>query len=203
MKIFCIGLSRSGAMTLNKALEILGYRSLFVLDYEQLEDHLTEYDAFTHTPLAAIYKELDGRFPNSKFILNLRERESWLNSVERQWKATNTNDLSEPGRQIRLRVYGIDHFDRNALGSAYDQHLDNASQHFKDRDQSLLFLDICGGEGFEKLCPFLGKPIPSEPFPHQNSARDTFERPSRKAKQFLIRYLKAHKIKQWLRKFLR
>jgi len=203
MKIFGIGLSRSGAMTLNKALEALGYRSLFVLDYEQLECNLTEYDAFTHTPLAAIYKELDGRFPHSKFILNIREREGWLRSVERQWETIDTNDLSEFSRQIRLRVYGIDHFDRNALGRAYDQHVDNVSQHFKDRDQSLLLFDICGGEGFEKLCPFLGKPIPTQPFPHHNSARDTFERPSQKIKQFLIRHLKARKIKQWLACILR
>jgi len=190
-------------MTLNKALEILGYRSLFVLDYEQLEDQLAEYDAFTHTPLAVIYKELDVRFPNSKFILNIRERESWLHSIERQWEATNTNDLSEPGRQIRLRVYGTDRFDRKTLERVYDQHLDKVSQYFKDRDQSLLLIDICGGEGFEKLCPFLGKSVPSQSFPHQNSARDTFERPAQKVKQFLIRHLKARKIMQWLKRMIR
>jgi len=203
MKIFCIGLSRSGAMTLNKALQILGYRSLFVLDYEHLEDNLLEYDTFTHTPLAAVYRELDSRFPDSKFILNIRERESWLGSLERQWKTVNLNDLSEAGRKIRLSVYGTDQFDREALGRAYDQHLDSVSQYFKNRDQSLLILDVCGGEGFEKLCPFLGRSIPSQPFPHQNSARDTFDRPSQKLKQFLIRHLKARKIKQWLMRILR
>ncbi len=198
MKIFCIGLSRSGSMTLNKALELLGYRSLFVLDYKQLEDNLSEYDAFTHTPLAAIYKELDNRFPNSKFILNIRERESWLRSVKRQWEATHSNDSEEGGREIRLRVYGTDKFDHDTLGRAYDQHREDVSQHFKDRNQSLLILDVCGGEGFEKLCPFLGKSIPSHQFPHQNSALDTFERPSQKIRQFLIRHLKARKIKQFL-----
>lgn len=198
MKIFCIGLSRSGAMTLNEALMILGYRSLFVLDYEQLEDNLSKFDAFTHTPLAAIYKELDCRFPNSKFILNIRERESWLSSLEKQWNAANSIDLPDIGREIRQRVYGTDQFNRETLSRTYDQHFDDVSQHFKNRDQSLLILNVCGGEGFEKLCPFLDKSIPPQPFPHQNSARDTFEQPSQKFKRFLIRHLKARKIKQLL-----
>jgi sulfotransferase family protein len=202
MKIFCIGLSRSGAMTLNEALNILGYRSLFVMTYEHLEENLSKYDAFTHTPLAAIYRELDRRFPNSKFILNIRERENWLRSLERQWQAADSTGISEAGLEIRQRVYGTDQFNRETFARVYDQHLDGVSRYFKGRDQSLLRLDICAGEGFEILCPFLGKPIPSQPFPHQNSARSTFERPTQGFKRLLIRYLKARKIKQFLKSIL-
>jgi 3'(2'), 5'-bisphosphate nucleotidase len=35
----------------------------------------------------------------------------------------------------------------------------------------LLVLDITAGEGWEKLCPFLGKPIPDIPFPKANVTR--------------------------------
>jgi len=202
MKIFCIGLSRSGAMTLNEALEILGYRSLFVKSFEHLEENVSQYDAFTHTPLAAIYKELDSRFPDSKFILNIRDRESWLRSLEKQWSAKGST-VSDSEREIRRRVYGSDQFDQTILGRAYDQHLEEVSQHFKDRVQTLLILDVCGGEGFEKLCPFLGKSIHSQPFPCRNTATETFERPVQKFKQFLIRYLKAREIKQFLKRILR
>ena len=80
MKVFGIGLSRSGSMALNSALKILGYRSLFVLTDTQFEKSLSNYDAFTHVPLAVMYKELDRRFPDSKFILNVRDPESWLQS---------------------------------------------------------------------------------------------------------------------------
>ena len=185
-------------MTLNDALAVLGYRSLFVLNYEHLEENLLKYDAFTHTPLASIYKDLDNRFPNSKFILNIRERESWLRAIERQWSAKGTT-LVEKEREIRLRTYGTAQFSREILEQVYNQHLEEVSRYFKDRNESLLVLDVCAGEGFEKMCPFLGEAIPPAPFPHKNSARDTFERPAQKLKRFLIRYLKARRIKQFLK----
>jgi hypothetical protein len=34
--------------------------------------------------------------------------------------------------------------------------------------ERLLVMDIAAGEGWEKLCPFLGVPIPPEPFPVAN-----------------------------------
>jgi hypothetical protein len=35
----------------------------------------------------------------------------------------------------------------------------------------LLVIDICAREGWETLCPFVGKPIPDAPFPHVNRSR--------------------------------
>jgi hypothetical protein len=32
----------------------------------------------------------------------------------------------------------------------------------------LLVMDICGGEGWEKLCPFLNQPTPEVAFPRRN-----------------------------------
>jgi len=41
--------------------------------------------------------------------------------------------------------------------------------YFKDRPDDLLIIDICSGEGFEKLAPFLGRPLPAQPFPHKGN----------------------------------
>jgi hypothetical protein len=203
MKIFGIGLSRSGSMTLNKALKILGYRSLFVLTYEQLEKNLLRYDAFTHTPLATVYRELDCRFPDSRFILNVRDQESWLRSCEKWWAATES--AGKPGKATRennRRTYGTDRFDREIFRGVYDRHLNDVSRHFADREHALLTVDICGGEGFEKLCPFLGKPVPKQPFPLENTARATIERPSFMLKRFLARHTKAGEVKRFLMRSL-
>ena len=43
-------------------------------------------------------------------------------------------------------------------------------EYFKDRPGDLLVMNICEGEGWEKLCPFLGVPIPNEPFPNVNKS---------------------------------
>ena len=33
-------------------------------------------------------------------------------------------------------------------------------------------MDLAAGDGWSKLCPFLGKPVPDAPFPHLNRAED-------------------------------
>lgn len=202
MKVFGIGLSRSGSMALNKALRILGYRSLFVLTYAQLEKNLMKYDAFTHVPLATMYRELDSRFPDSKFILNVRDQESWLRSCEKWWAVTESARKTGIAREIPLRTYGTDRFDREIFRRVYDRHLNDVTRHFAGRERSLLILDICGGEGFEKLCPFLGKSVPTQPFPHENSARATFERRWYRLKRYLVQHTKAREVKRFLMRSL-
>ncbi len=197
MKVFGIGLSRSGSMALNTALKTLGYRSLFVLTYEQLEKNLLKYDAFTHVPLATMYRELDRRFPDSKFILNVRDQESWLQSCEKWWAVTKSARKGF-AREIPLRIYGTDRFDREIFRSVYDRHLNDVSRHFAGREHALLILDICGGEGFEKLCPFLGKPVPTQPFPHDNSASATFENRFYMLKGFVVQHTKVREVKRFL-----
>ena len=41
--------------------------------------------------------------------------------------------------------------------------------YFAGRPDDLLVLDVVGGEGWEKLCPFLGLEPPAEAFPHFNA----------------------------------
>ena len=38
----------------------------------------------------------------------------------------------------------------------------------KNRPNDLLVMNICDGEGWEVLCPFLNKPIPNVIFPKKN-----------------------------------
>ncbi len=45
-------------------------------------------------------------------------------------------------------------------------------EYFKGRPDDLLILDICGGDGWEKLCNFLSLPIPSVDFPFENAKSD-------------------------------
>jgi hypothetical protein len=44
--------------------------------------------------------------------------------------------------------------------------LRDVQEYFKDRPADLLVMNICAGEGWEKLCPFLNRDaIPSRDFP--------------------------------------
>lgn len=193
-KIFGIGLSRTGSQTLTDVLQTLGFRSHFVKYHDDLDDLLSRFDALTHLPLVEKFVDLDERFPNSRFILTVRDREDWLQSCEYRISLAAKHAAPESLAMLH-RIYGSETFDRDLYSDAYDQYVARVKQYFSGRDQSLLILDLCGGEGFEKLCPFLGVDVPPEPFPYnKKNSRIELEKPLQKAKRFLIKHFQVKRV---------
>jgi len=69
---------------------------------------------------------------------------------------------------ISACVYGTIDFSPERFVYVYETHVRNVRHYFADRPDDLLILDICGGEAWDELCPFLGLSAPVEPFPHLN-----------------------------------
>ena len=177
MKIFALALHRSGSMSMNEALEILGFRSLFTKSIPELYEGLDHYDAFTHDAVLAEYKELDARHPGSKFVFLRREKESWIDTCRR---FPNLEPGNEPGALARVmlhKVYRSIAFDEAIYRQVYDDIIADVSDHFADRPDDLLWMSIVDGDGWETVCDFLDKPIPSKPFPVKNTARQTYLSP--------------------------
>jgi sulfotransferase family protein len=65
-------------------------------------------------------------------------------------------------------LYGAFDFDREIFSQAYQKHEADVLQHFASRPEKLLRIRICEGEGWDKVCGFLGKDIPDVPFPHKH-----------------------------------
>lgn len=174
MKIFGIGLSRTGTTSLSKAFALLGYDLIHYPSEEQLHD-LGPAIGACDLPVARFYKDLDKRYPGSKFIYTVREKESWLKSIKRHMDAKPYATLNEWGKKNRDAVYEWTYFDRNNYLKNYDEHDKDIREYFDGREEDLLEIDICSGEGWEKMLPFLekmGLPLPSNiediPFPHSN-----------------------------------
>ena len=183
-KVFGIGLSRTGTRSLDAALNRVGIRSKWYpsdpTTYRELATGkfeltvLKQYDALTDTPVVPFFPQFDRIYAGSKFILTVREKELWLRSCEEHWTQfgfTGPEPRNAPyWRQfacfIDLRVYGCHNFNRERFSFVYDRHLQEVQRYFQDRAQSLLILDICAGEGWESLCPFLDCAVPDIPFPH-------------------------------------
>jgi hypothetical protein len=70
---------------------------------------------------------------------------------------------------IRELVYGSFEFDADRWRRSYEAHAEAVRQYFADRPDDLLEMDITAGDGWDVLCPFLGMPSPTIPFPHVNS----------------------------------
>jgi hypothetical protein len=182
-KVFGVGLSKTGTSSLTEALERLGIRSIhYPHDARTLQELragdyrlsiLREYQAVLDIPVAPFYAQLDHAWPGSRFILTVREREAWLRSCEVHWRLLmqwweNFPDFKRAHEFVSACTYGTIAFSRERFGWVYDTHLRNVRAYFAERPDDFLEMDICGGEGWERLCPFLGMEAPGAPFPHAN-----------------------------------
>lgn len=177
MKILGIGLGRTGTTSLARALQVLGFKTKhcpeFYLDDEGKliisPEDLREFEALTDEPTILVFKEVDRDYPGSKFILTVREMESWLRSIVNNGNAMREWRQKDPAVPVlHEALYGNSTFDRDVYSEAHRQHVVAMSEYFANRPQDLLIMDICAGDGWEKLCPFLGRPIPDRKFPSLN-----------------------------------
>jgi hypothetical protein len=186
-KIFGLGLSRTGTKSLTDALGILGFNvAHYPNDRTTLQELksnncsfsiLQHVDGITDITVAPFYPELDTLFPGSKFILTIRDRASWLTALEKHWNFASQLPASaaessnwavnlEITRLLKMAVFGSYEFDRNHMGDIYNLYTQGVIRYFLSRPQDLLVIDICGGDGWEKLCPFLGCAVVEQPFPY-------------------------------------
>ncbi len=185
MKIFCIGLSKTGTRSLHEALQILGYRSVHwggpdlqtavqrgpairaaveaaLRDGRPLLDDLDEADAYSDIlALSTSFAVLDEQYPSSRFILTVRRLEDWLESRRRHVEANVARRARDEYEGSFLTV------DIEGWTTELTEHERRVRDHFEGRPEALLVMDIVAGDGWEPLCAFLGVPIPNEPFPQR------------------------------------
>lgn len=175
MKVFCIGLSKTGTHSLCAALTLLGLDTVhwyatkhafrytdagLDIDWALFEQH----DAFADTPIARIYPALDARYPDARFILTRRDPERWLRSFADQFAE---RDLDPFSARLHQELYGTRRFDPALCRAAYTRHTEAVLDHFAGRPDALLVLDIDASNGWPALCAFLDRPVPAAPFPHR------------------------------------
>ena len=174
-KVFCIGGPKTGTTSLAHALRLVGFRHKtwdreLWLRYKQGD--LAEvfrvadvFDSFDDGPWNNddLYVELDNRFPGSKFILTDREPVSWIRSHESHFTA----------RQLQLKPYRLwrrrySEAEKREKIQRFQERNERIRRYFEGRPGVLLEMNVCAGEGWEKLCPFLGVISPTSPFPAKN-----------------------------------
>lgn len=166
VKVFGIGLSRTGTTSLTMALIEMGYDAKHYPKALSIMKEAENHDALTDISVIPAYKDLSRKYPNAKFILTTRKIDSWLASCKAHWRKKNRLEGSM-ANLIRRAVYGTASFDPDLFSQAYSAHMKDVTNFFSgDQKDRLLIMDICAGEDYEKLCPFLGKPMIKGKFPH-------------------------------------
>lgn len=164
-----IGLGRTGTTTLCNALTILGYSNVI---HNPTFEQLRTASGGSDNGVTIYYKYLDYKFPKSKFVLTMRDLDSWLPSIKyiTDKFPVQTIDEDEPIKR-RMLLYDTVVFDRDLFIKAYFKHIDSVRAYFRSRPHDLLEIDITKGDGWEKLCPFLELPVPTADFPHLNKRK--------------------------------
>jgi hypothetical protein len=128
------------------------------------------FDAFTDSPVARMYKELDDAYPGSKFVLTVRPLDEWMASVRRMRMSFQLLTALPKVRQLARDLCGTASFSDDAtLAQAFIDHGRRVREYFGRRlGKDLLVLDVSAADAWERLCAFLGQEKPSHPFPHFN-----------------------------------
>ncbi|KAJ9615128.1 hypothetical protein H2200_001202 [Cladophialophora chaetospira] len=220
MQVLCLGYSRTGTLTMQKALEVLGIPTYH---FSSMYDNVREGDLWmkaldakfdgkgeipgkdfwdgllghvggvTDAPCNLFARELMVAYPDAKVVLVEREMESWYRSWMDFCKSSYSPIISALGRLDpywagRITALGglvtriesghaVD-IDQAKVRSkdAYKHHYRDVRELIGGRESRLLNFDL--KQGWKPLCDFLGKPVPNEPFPHENdkeSNRKGFE----------------------------
>jgi len=185
-KVFCIGRNKTGTTSLKTALSDLGYRVGDQRRAERLIEHyrdrdfqpIIEYcrtaDAFQDVPfsLPFTYVVLDQAFPESKFILSVRDPDDWYESyVRHQKQVVGTDELPTP-EELKAHsyvwegwLYDIkrwtgraedEFYDEDTLKENFARYNRNVKDYFGFKD-NLLTIDVADDEAYHRLCDFLGE----------------------------------------------
>lgn len=180
-KIICVGFQKTGTSSVDVALRRLGFQvgnASGVIARTQnwasetLDDDIVQktlgvldsVDAIQDSPCAFVYPALDIAYPGSKFILTMRDTDSWLKSYR--------NFFPDKNNGLRKWMYGVDRFSghKDHYRQVFNQKNAETIDYFKHRPDDFLVLDLAAGDGWLELVSFLGKDI-LKPFPHANKAK--------------------------------
>jgi Sulfotransferase domain len=183
-RIFGIGMHKTATTSLARALEVLGYDTAHWKNahwakaiWEEMKARgssptLERSYALCDLPIPLLFRELDAAYPESKFILTLRTEDSWIESVRTHWSDKNPWraqwDTDPFTHRIHRELYSGIRFNEPVMRERFRRHNADVLEHFKDRPQNLLVMNMSAGAGWYELCGFLRRVIPDGPYPREN-----------------------------------
>ena len=195
LAILGAGFGRTGTLSLKAALETLGFAPCYhMVEVARHPEHaavwagarrgervdwrsfFAGYAAAVDWPAAAFWRELTSTFPLARVILTVRDSAAWYASFHATIVERSAG-LAPPGDSPLRAIYDLTQelildgvfggraADEDHARAVYDAHISTVCESVPR--ERLLVYDVAAG--WEPLCAFLERPIPSEPFPHLNT----------------------------------
>ncbi len=198
MKVIGAGFMRTGTLSTQAALRILGFPCYHMREVPKTPGHLDAWMALVrderpmdwHTlfrgfeatvdmPACWYYRELMEAFPDAVVVLNVRDPERWYQSLMTlvgfldKMRALRfipkLRRFLDFGEALFGRVFGDDRSKEHCI-RVFNAH--NEAVRAAVPPERLLVFEVKDGWG--PLCAFLGRDVPEGPFPHLNEGDGTF-----------------------------
>ncbi len=211
-KVFCIGAGKTGTTSLEKLFTQFGFKMgnqptaevlsrdwLMNTSAERIIRYCYTADAFQDAPFGYpnLYNELDKAFPNSKFILTVRNSaEEWFNSLVRfhakkfssdPLRPPNDQDLSNAtyrykgymfeSYQFVYGKYNIPLYDKQSYKENYLKNNEEKRNYFKNRPNDFIEINLSIQDDFQRLCEFLNIETNIAGFPWENKTQPSQPQP--------------------------
>jgi hypothetical protein len=189
LKVVGTGLGRTGTKSMQTALGMLGFGPCHHMvevfadpgsmqwwvdaaegrpDWDLI---FKNYQSVVDYPGAAHWKALVDFYPNAKVLHTVRDPDKWWESTQATIFAPGgpTSGAMEglPGKFFGSLLGSVrEHFpDRAYMTDYFRRHTEEVTAYVAP--ERLLVYEV--GEGWDRLCAFLGVPVPVEPYPSENS----------------------------------
>ena len=202
LKVVGAGFGRTGTLSMKMALEQLGFGPCYHMFevFEHGHMHMWQeiadggapdwdmvFDGYAATvdwPACNFYADLAVRYPEAKILLTRRPAEDWYRSCINtifvgmiNGPAPDAPDESKAMMRmvttlIAENTFGGDLTDKENAIRVYEAH----NQQVIDTVPADRLLVYETGEGWARLCDFLGVPVPDTPFPKSNTTQEFKER---------------------------
>lgn len=210
LEVICLGYSRTGTLSMHKALTVLGYPSPY--HFSSIYENPREADmwmeainfkyhgtgntrpdkaffdamlghcgAVSDIPCILFWHELLTFYPDAKVVLVQRDEDSWYASWMKFCESAYATPLYllarlDPSFLRRVTTIG---YASVHIAAGFAETRDQARVRSRDAYRHYYadvraavpverLLDFQLRDGWAPLCDFLGKPVPDEPFPHEN-----------------------------------
>ncbi|HEY1752052.1 MAG TPA: sulfotransferase [Caulobacteraceae bacterium] len=201
LKIVGSGLGRTGTKSMQTALGMLGFgpchhmvevfahpesMALWIEASEGKpvwDQIFADYSSMVDYPGAAYWRQLADHYPDAKVLHTVRDPDQWFDSTQATiFSPMNRSATVASNDDLRSRFFA------SWMGPLQPHLADRAymTDHFRRHTEAvkaaipperLLVYEV--GEGWDRLCPFLGVPVPAEPYPSENSRADFIARVQR------------------------
>lgn len=156
-RYFGISWSRTGTSSLYHAMNSLGFHGIHYMTMPGYVHNIGTYEFANDLPIPLFYKELDDRYPGSKFIFPDRSVDEWLVSYEKHWERTGHLTVAD-WHVFNKEFFGTLEFDPDVFGRRFLAHRLEVLAYFADRPQDLLVLPMpYTSESLDQLAAFTGR----------------------------------------------